>query len=139
MIELLSFNASTGRADVTNGTHTYSVDIPIQDDTYIAGSDLMRYLQGLFPVEIKIDKSKVQGADKVLAMCTKQRGAYTPTYQELRYKLYPPVAMFLDAWVKDDKEALELYRAACLAVKAAFPKPEAVEVSAEVLKSRREL
>lgn len=35
---------------------------------------------------------------------------------------YPPITDFADAWVKDDKDALEAYRQKCLAVKAKIPK-----------------
>lgn len=40
-----------------------------------------------------------------------------------RMNAYPPLEDFADAWVKDDQEALEAYRQACLAVKAQYPKP----------------
>lgn len=45
-----------------------------------------------------------------------------PTYQELRAAEYPRVADGLDAVIKGG-QALEDYRAACLAVKAKYPKP----------------
>lgn len=32
------------------------------------------------------------------------------------------MAMFTDAWVKNDEEAMESYKDKCLAVKARFPK-----------------
>jgi hypothetical protein len=37
---------------------------------------------------------------------------------------YPPLEDFVDAWVKGDDAALELYRERCLEVKQRFPKPE---------------
>ena len=37
---------------------------------------------------------------------------------------YPPMEDFLDAWVKNDAEALNKYREDCLAVKEKYPKPE---------------
>ena len=37
---------------------------------------------------------------------------------------YPPMTDFLDAWVKNDTEALERYREACLKVKQQYPKPQ---------------
>ena len=43
-------------------------------------------------------------------------------YTELRAAAYPPVADYLDAWVKNDAVALEKYRSDCLAVKAKYPK-----------------
>jgi hypothetical protein len=41
-----------------------------------------------------------------------------------RIREYPPITDFADAWVKQDEDALEEYRQACLAVKAKYPKPE---------------
>lgn len=45
-------------------------------------------------------------------------------YVVQRAKAYPSLEDFADAWVKDDKVALEQYRRACLAVKAKYPKPK---------------
>lgn len=44
------------------------------------------------------------------------------SYVVKRQAHYPDPAVFLDAWVKNDTEALEAYRQSCLAVKAQFPK-----------------
>ena len=43
-------------------------------------------------------------------------------YKELRAKEYPSIADYVDAVVKDDTEAIEAYKEACLAVKAKYPK-----------------
>ena len=43
-------------------------------------------------------------------------------YKEFRRREYPPIEDFLDAWVKDDKQALEKYKEDCLTVKAKYPK-----------------
>jgi hypothetical protein len=48
--------------------------------------------------------------------------ACQPTYQQLRAGAYPPMADYLDAVVKGDTQALRAYTAACLAVKAKYPK-----------------
>ena len=45
-----------------------------------------------------------------------------PTYQELRAAAYPPMADYLDGIVKGDAEQVAAYAAACLAVKALYPK-----------------
>ena len=45
-------------------------------------------------------------------------------YYRKRIYSYPPLGDFVDAWVKGDESALEEYRAACLEVKAKYPKPE---------------
>jgi hypothetical protein len=46
-----------------------------------------------------------------------------PAYVMQRSAAYPNLAVFADAWVKNDQAALEAYRQACLEVKARFPKP----------------
>ena len=43
-------------------------------------------------------------------------------YQLLRQPLYPNMAEYIDAVVKDDIEAQELYIAKCLDIKALYPK-----------------
>ena len=43
-------------------------------------------------------------------------------YKELRAKEYPAIEDYVDAVVKDDTEAIEAYKAACLAVKVKYPK-----------------
>lgn len=45
-------------------------------------------------------------------------------YQRLRAAEYPPIADYLDGVVKGDTEQVNAYIAACLAVKAKYPKPE---------------
>lgn len=44
-------------------------------------------------------------------------------YVRQRLSAYPNLGEFIDAWVKNDEEALEEYRQQCLAVKAKYPKP----------------
>lgn len=44
-------------------------------------------------------------------------------YQRQRAAEYPPVADYLDAVVKGDQAQMQAYIAACLAVKAKYPKP----------------
>jgi len=45
-------------------------------------------------------------------------------YDELRRKEYPPIEDYLDGVVKGDQAQIDAYIAACLAVKAKFPRPE---------------
>tara|TARA_R110000868_G_scaffold383545_1_gene650516 strand:- start:351 stop:617 length:267 start_codon:yes stop_codon:yes gene_type:complete len=45
-----------------------------------------------------------------------------PTYQQLRAAEYPPATDYLDAIVKGDREQMQAYKDACLAVKAKYPK-----------------
>ena len=49
--------------------------------------------------------------------------ATEPTYAEKRRREYPPAADYLDAVVKGDQAQIDAYIAACLAVKAKYPKP----------------
>lgn len=44
-------------------------------------------------------------------------------YVEARRLEYPPVADYLDGVVKGDQTQIDAYIAACLAVKAKYPKP----------------
>lgn len=51
-----------------------------------------------------------------------KKAADLKNIQGQRKNEYPPMADFLDAWVKQDQEALELYRQKCLDVKIKYPK-----------------
>ena len=44
-------------------------------------------------------------------------------YQRLRAPKYPPLQDYIDGVVKGDQEQIQAYIDACLAVKAAYPKP----------------
>ena len=45
-------------------------------------------------------------------------------YQRDRAAAYPPMADYLDGVAKGDQAQIDAYIAACLAVKAKYPKPE---------------
>jgi hypothetical protein len=47
---------------------------------------------------------------------------YVETYADKRAAEYPPMADYLDAVVKGDQAQIDIYIAACLAVKAKYPK-----------------
>lgn len=47
----------------------------------------------------------------------------TPTYAEQRMGEYPSLLDYIDGVVKNDQEQIDAYIAACLAVKAKYPKP----------------
>ena len=49
--------------------------------------------------------------------------AVQPTYAQLRALDYPPITDYLDGVVKGDQAQIDAYVAACLAVKAKYPKP----------------
>ncbi len=51
-----------------------------------------------------------------------QEPTQEPTYQQLRMMEYPPMADYLDGIVKGDTAQVEAYIAACLAIKAKYPK-----------------
>jgi len=44
-------------------------------------------------------------------------------YKDQRALAYPPISDYLDGIVKGDQAQIDTYIAACLAVKAEFPKP----------------
>ena len=46
----------------------------------------------------------------------------TPTYADSRASEYPPIIDYLDGVVKGDQAQIDAYIAACLAVKAKYPK-----------------
>ena len=45
-------------------------------------------------------------------------------YKEKRTTEYPPITDYIDGVVKGDQAQIDAYIAACLAVKAKYPKPE---------------
>jgi len=45
-------------------------------------------------------------------------------YQQKRMLEYPPITDYIDGVVKGDQAQIDAYIAACLAVKAKYPKPE---------------
>ena len=46
------------------------------------------------------------------------------TYAQKRAVEYPPITDYIDGVVKGDQAQIDAYIAACLAVKAKYPKPE---------------
>lgn len=46
------------------------------------------------------------------------------SYSEKRVAEYPSIAEYIDGLVKGDQSQIDAYIAACLAVKAKYPKPE---------------
>lgn len=65
-----------------------------------------------------------QEADAIIAQNLSTQGIPdVPMYVTQRANEYPSIRDFADAWVKNDSDALETYRQACLAVKAKYPKP----------------
>lgn len=61
--------------------------------------------------------------NEIDAEVARLQAAYdTASYQRLRAVEYPPMSDYLDAIVKGDTQQQEAYIAACLAVKAKYPK-----------------
>jgi hypothetical protein len=71
-----------------------------------------------------LDKSQSKPSEKeCLAEAKKLQAAYDALeYQRLRAPEYPPITDYLDGVVKGDQEQIDAYVAACLAVKAKYPK-----------------
>jgi hypothetical protein len=51
-----------------------------------------------------------------------QKASYEIEYKLNRSKEYPPITDYIDGVVKGDKEQIQAYIDACLAVKAKYPK-----------------
>jgi hypothetical protein len=72
--------------------------------------------------ETQIDKPTKAQLDAEVARLNKEWA--TTEYQRKRKAEYPPIEDYIDAVVKGDTTQLQRYTAACLAVKAKYPKPE---------------
>lgn len=131
---------NSGTLTVQTASKVYLVEVPIEDGKFITGEALHNYVRGFIPEDVPFADRTVlaSNADEVLGMCDLPV-APEPTYAELRAAAYPPVADYLDAIVKGDDYAVSTYISACKAVKDKYPKPVPEQVSAEVLKARREL
>ena len=101
----------------------------------IPNETLVEY--GVFPVEavamptVGFDKNVTQGEPKNFGGTWTQSWDVTDaTYEEhlarvleARAAEYPPMSDYIDGVVKGDQEQIDAYVAACLAVKAKYPKP----------------
>jgi hypothetical protein len=72
-------------------------------------------------IDQRIEKPSKEFLDRKIAFFKKEllNNIHTKRRNE-----YPDHKDFLDAWVKNDQEALEEYRQQCLNVKLKYPKPE---------------
>jgi tRNA A37 N6-isopentenylltransferase MiaA len=62
--------------------------------------------------------------DELLTEVSRLQSEYDALeYQRLRASEYPDMADYIDGIVKGDQEQVDAYVAACLAVKAKYPKP----------------
>jgi len=67
---------------------------------------------------VEVTLEEIESANKAAANAALKK----LPYDELRRLEYPPIADFVDAYVKGDQTAIDEYVAACLAVKEKYPK-----------------
>jgi hypothetical protein len=74
-----------------------------------------------------MDTEQTQPTDaEITAEVARLQAAYDSTeYQRKRAAEYPPMADYIDAVVKGDQAQIDAYVAACLALKAKYPKEQA--------------
>lgn len=87
------------------------VRVYIDESTDNEGSIKYRYKQLVFSIN-----------DSIEVIANRVKKVKDNLYVELREAEYPPMAEYLDAIIKGDVEAEEVYKAKCLAVKAKYPK-----------------
>lgn len=75
---------------------------------------------------IWLDTEQTQPTEaEITAEITRLQAEYdAQAYARSRAAEYPPITDYLDGVVKGDQEQIDAYIAACLAVKAKYPKPE---------------
>jgi hypothetical protein len=73
-----------------------------------------------------LDENQAQPTEEqCLVEVARLQAAYDALeYQRLRAPEYPPISDYLDGIAKGDEAQVDAYIAACLAVKAKYPKPE---------------
>ena len=80
----------------------------------------------LYPQVVTIDGNNIFDADGntiVIDMDAVNAWVDPDQYKYSRAKAYPPMTDYLDGVVKGDQAQIDVYIAACLAVKAENPKP----------------
>jgi hypothetical protein len=74
---------------------------------------------------IKPELTPIQASEVESLVRARQEAEFNAQdYYRKRINSYPELGEFVDAWVKNDTEALEEYRQKCLEVKRKYPKPE---------------
>jgi hypothetical protein len=73
---------------------------------------------------IEITKTEAERIGKINYEKEREEQIAQMDYVRQRLMSYPELGEFVDAWVKNDNEALEEYRQKCLSVKTKYPKPE---------------
>ena len=82
---------------------------------------LTKFVDG---VELPLDEQDIAHLEQVRRDFIAFQAEEAKTqYQRDRAEAYPPMADYLDGVAKGDQAQIDAYIAACLAVKAQFPKP----------------
>ena len=77
-----------------------------------------------FMVVVAESEDEIQGlVDHHVNLVKNPPAPPAPTYAQLREQAYPPITDYLDGVVKGDQAQIDVYIAACQAVKAKYPKP----------------
>lgn len=77
--------------------------------------------------QYRINFNALTGKQERIALSEEEKRALTPppyNYKQERAEHYPDFREYLDGVVKGDQEQIQAYVAACLAVKAKYPKPD---------------
>lgn len=141
MYKMCQFNPLSGQLIIEVEGQKFSIDVPIEDGNFITGENLDIWIRACIPnhhFERQVQLKSAGNAEAIVAMCSEPVKHREVQYWELREKSYPPMSDYLDAVVKDDKQAMQAYIDRCKEVKAMYPKPEPIMVSDEVLQKRRE-
>lgn len=83
---------------------------------------LESYLQGLEYEKWKIDKDLEVDIYEPIDVLEQMIDWKLVNYQILREPLYPEQSEYLDAVVKEDEVAIQVYKDKCLAIKLKYPK-----------------
>ena len=77
-----------------------------------------------------LDEERAQPTEEeCIAEAARLQEAYDALeYKRLRAPEYPPITDYLDGVAKGDQDQIDAYIAACLAVKAKYPKPEQMRI-----------
>ena len=106
-------------------------DIVETENTFIVGDNVIakNVMPGAFIVNAEPPSENTAGWDyrdgAFIARQSPPAPQIDPTlYQRQRVTEYPPMTDYIDGVVKGDQAQIDAYIAACLAVKAKYPKPE---------------
>jgi hypothetical protein len=85
-------------------------------------------IRALYPQVVVVDDGTgafdAQGNKVEIDMAAVDAWVDPNAYKYQRAKKYPPITDYIDGVIKGDQAQIDAYIAACLAVKAKYPKPE---------------